>query len=104
MIQKNWDSYAVAPYKNWDTDKLQTYLKAKGVETKEAAESNKDALISQVQSSWYETEETGQTAWASVKDWILDTWSDSHLKAFADKHGIPGMVFSPCCHCAFIIS
>ena len=25
-----------------------------------------------------------------MKDWILDTWSDSQLKAFADKHGVPG--------------
>ncbi|KAK7750326.1 hypothetical protein SLS62_007734 [Diatrype stigma] len=89
LIQKNWDTYAVSPYKNWDTDKLQAYLQAKGIETKEAAEANKDSLVAQVQSSWYETEDKSQTAWTSVKDWILDTWSDSHLKAFADKHGIP---------------
>lgn len=89
LIQKNWDQYAVAPYKSWDSDKLQSYLKVKGIETKDAAESNKDALVSQVQSSWYETEDKSQTAWTNVKDWILDTWSDSHLKAFADKHGIP---------------
>lgn len=89
LVQQNWESYAVAPYKNWDTDKLQAYLKAKGIETKDAAASSKDSLVSQVQSSWYETEDKAQTGWTSVKDWILDTWSDSTLKAFADKHDIP---------------
>ncbi|KAI2610527.1 hypothetical protein GGR54DRAFT_370075 [Hypoxylon sp. NC1633] len=89
LIQKNWDSYAVAPYKNWDSDKLTAYLKSKGVETKESAKSNKDSLVSQVSNSWYETEDKAQTSWTSVHDWILDTWTESSLKAFADKHGIP---------------
>ncbi|KAI1480098.1 hypothetical protein K445DRAFT_317467 [Daldinia sp. EC12] len=89
LIQKNWDSYAVAPYKNWDTDKLTAYLKSKGVETKESAKSSKDSLLNQVSSAWYETEDKAQTGWTNVQDWILDTWSDSALKAFADKHGIP---------------
>ncbi|RWA07512.1 hypothetical protein EKO27_g7599 [Xylaria grammica] len=89
LIQKNWDSYAIAPYKSWNTDKLTGYLKSKGVETKGAAEANKDSLISQVQSQWYETEDKAQHAWTDSKDWILDTWTDSTLKSFADKHGIP---------------
>lgn len=91
LIQKNWESHAVSPYKNWDSDKLSAYLKQKGIETKEGAESSKDSLLTQVQNSWYETEDKAQTAWASTKDWILDSWTDSQLKAFADKHGIPGM-------------
>ncbi|KAI1804887.1 hypothetical protein F4811DRAFT_552381 [Daldinia bambusicola] len=89
LIQKNWDSYAVSPYKNWDTDKLTAYLKSKGVETKESAKSGKDSLINQVANAWYETEDKAQTGWTNVQDWILDTWSDSALKAFADKNGIP---------------
>ncbi|KAI1375732.1 hypothetical protein F4677DRAFT_115088 [Hypoxylon crocopeplum] len=89
LIQKNWDSYAVSPYKNWDSDKLTAYLQSKGVETKESAKSNKDALVSQVANTWYETEDKAQTAWTNVNDWILDTWTESSLKAFADKHGIP---------------
>ncbi|OTB01627.1 hypothetical protein M426DRAFT_323264 [Hypoxylon sp. CI-4A] len=89
LIQKNWDSYAVSPYKNWDSDKLTSYLQTKGVETKDSAKSNKDALVSQVANSWYETEDKAQTAWTSVQDWFLDTWTESSLKAFADKHGIP---------------
>ncbi|KAI2609496.1 uncharacterized protein GGS25DRAFT_520297 [Hypoxylon fragiforme] len=89
LIQKNWDSYAVSPYKNWDADQLSSYLKSKGVETKESAKSNKDALVSQMSSAWYETEDKAQTAWTNVQSWILDTWTDSSLKGFADKHGIP---------------
>ncbi|KAI1633999.1 hypothetical protein F4809DRAFT_620925 [Biscogniauxia mediterranea] len=89
LVQNNWDSYVVSPYKSWDTDKLTSYLKSKGVETKDAAASNKDALVEQVASSWYETEDKSQSAWSDFKDWIFDTWSDSALKAFADKHNIP---------------
>ncbi|KAI0006333.1 hypothetical protein F4779DRAFT_26556 [Xylariaceae sp. FL0662B] len=88
-IQKSWETYAVAPYKDWDTDKLTAYLKSKGVETKEAAASNKDALVQQVASSWYETEDKAHSSWTNVKDWILDTWTESSLKAFCDKHGVP---------------
>ncbi|KAK8070046.1 hypothetical protein PG994_006662 [Apiospora phragmitis] len=89
LIQKNWDTYAVSPYKEWDTDKLTGYLKQKGIQVKEGAENNRDALASQVAGSWYETEDKAQTAWSSVKDWILDTWTDSQLKTFADKNNIP---------------
>lgn len=92
LIQKNWDSYAVSPYKNWDTDKLIAYLKTKGVETKDSIKSNKDSLVNQVANAWYETEDKAQTGWTSVQEWIFDTWTDSALKAFADKHGIPGNI------------
>lgn len=69
---------------------MTSYLKQKGIQVKEGAESNKEALSTQVAGSWYETEDKAQTAWSSVKDWILDTWTDSQLKAFADKNNIPG--------------
>lgn len=91
LIQKNWGDYAISPYKKWDTEQLTAYLKSKGVETKGAAEANKDSLVSQVQAQWYETEDKAQHAWADTKDWILDTWTDSALKSFADKNGIPGL-------------
>ncbi|KAL2756475.1 hypothetical protein ACRALDRAFT_1063592 [Sodiomyces alcalophilus JCM 7366] len=89
LIEKNWDNYAVSPYHSWDTEKLQSYLKSKGIEAQKGTESATDSLISQVQSSWYETTDQAQEAWGSVKDWIFDTWTDSELKAFCDKHGIP---------------
>ncbi|OHF00822.1 hypothetical protein CORC01_03896 [Colletotrichum orchidophilum] len=89
LIENNWNDYVVSPYNLWDTDRLQTYLKAKGLETEGAAKANKESLVSQVQSSWYETGDQAQNAYLNVKDWILDSWTDSQLKAFADKHGIP---------------
>lgn len=95
LVQKNWDNYAVAPYKSWDTDKLTSYLKSKGIETKGTAADNKDSLIAQAQAQWYETEDKAQHAWVDTKDWMLDTWTDSTLKSFADKHGIPGRSTTP---------
>ncbi|TPX11585.1 uncharacterized protein E0L32_007796 [Thyridium curvatum] len=89
LVEKNWNSYVVTPYNSWDADQLSAYLKLKGIETKKSAEKNKDSLVSQVQSSWYETEDKAQSAWITVKDWILDTWTESQLKAFCDHHGIP---------------
>ncbi|KAK1718718.1 uncharacterized protein BDZ83DRAFT_585907 [Colletotrichum acutatum] len=89
LIENNWNDYVVSPYNSWDTDRLQNYLKAKGLETEGAAKANKESLVAQVQSSWYETSDQAQNAYLNVKDWILDSWTDSQLKAFADKHGVP---------------
>jgi len=89
LVQSNWDSYAVSPYRSWDTEKLNHYLKQKGVDTKDGAAATKDSLIDQVKGLWYESEDKAQNAWLSTKDWILDSWTDSQLKAFCDHHGIP---------------
>lgn len=78
-----------APYQYWDSGKLNQYLKDKGVETKDTAAANKDSLVAQVQGLWYESEDKAQHAWLSSKDWMLDSWTDSQLKAFCDHHGIP---------------
>jgi len=88
-VKENWQAKVATPYSDWNVDQLTSYLKLKGVETKDAANSNKESLISQVKGSWYETEDKSEGAWSSVKDWIFDSWSDSQLKAFADKHNIP---------------
>lgn len=45
--------------------------------------------MAQVQGLWYESEDKAQEAWTKPKDWILDSWSESQLKAFCDHHGIP---------------
>ena len=89
LVQQNWESNVVSPYKSWDAAKLSEYLKLKGIETKDTAASNKDYLVNQVQGTWYESEDKAQSAWSSVKDWILDTWTESQLKSFCDHHGIP---------------
>lgn len=88
---KNWNDYVVAPYNSWDTVQLSKYLQAKGKQSQADVESAKDSLVEQVKNNWYETEENSYQAWNNVKDWILDTWTDSQLKAFADKHNIPGL-------------
>lgn len=90
LIGNSWNDYVVSPYNSWDTEQLNTYLKAKGQEKKDEAAATKDSLLSQVKANWYETEDNAQSGWLSVKDWILDTWTDSQLKSFCDKHGIPG--------------
>lgn len=89
LVKNNWESKVATPYKEWNNVQLSSYLKQKGVETKEAAAENKDGLINQVKSYWYESEDKAEDAWGSVKDWIFDSWSDSSLKAFADYHHIP---------------
>lgn len=89
LVQRNWDANVVEPYNKWDTAKLTNYLKVKGVETKESAEETRESLLARVKNSWYESEDKTQAAYANVKDWILDTWTDSQLKAFCDRHGIP---------------
>ncbi|KAK4175998.1 hypothetical protein QBC36DRAFT_15709 [Triangularia setosa] len=89
LVQKNWDSHVVTPYNSWDAAQLSSYLKQKGIETKDSAQVNRDSLVNQVKSYWYESEDKAQSAWTNVKDWILDSWTDSQLKAFCDRHGIP---------------
>jgi hypothetical protein len=89
LIEQNWDQYVIAPYKSWDTAELSAFLQAKGKETKAEAEATKDNLVEQVQANWFETEDKAQQAWGNIRDWILDTWTESQLKAFADKHDIP---------------
>ncbi|KAF3766723.1 hypothetical protein M406DRAFT_287649 [Cryphonectria parasitica EP155] len=89
LIQKNWDGYVISPYKNWDTPQLTSYLQQKGVDVQDSAKANKDALVGQVHGLWYETDDKASDAYASVKDWILDTWTESQLKAFCDHNGIP---------------
>ena len=74
----------MAPYQNWDTTHLRHYLKSVGRDVDDTQE----RLIAQVKDSWYETEDKSQQAWGDVKGWIFDTWSDSQLKAFCDKHNI----------------
>ncbi|KAL7811628.1 hypothetical protein V8C26DRAFT_422382 [Trichoderma gracile] len=89
LVSKHWNNYVVEPYNSWDTQQLSAYLQSKGNDVVKGAQKNKDSLLSQVKANWYETEDAANSAWANARDWILDTWTDSHLKAFCDKHGIP---------------
>jgi len=89
LVKENWQTAVASPYAKWDSNQIQAYLSEKGQEAEATAAANKDTLLSKIKSSWYETEDQAGDAWHSVKDWILDSWTDSQLKAFLDKHGIP---------------
>jgi len=89
LVEKNWNDYVVAPYNSWDSAELSNYLQSKGQQAQIEAGETKDSLLAQVRQNWYETEDKAEAGWASVKDWILDTWTDSQLKAFCDKRGVP---------------
>jgi len=77
LVKDNWQGKVASPYNEWDTTQLQSYLKQKGVETKDTAAANKDGLVAQVKGLWYETEDKAESAWSSVKDWIFDRWAFS---------------------------
>ncbi|KAG6124626.1 hypothetical protein E4U09_004443 [Claviceps aff. purpurea] len=89
LVENYWNDAVVQPYSRWNIAELSAYLREKGQDVQTAAEESKDNLLAQVKSNWYETEDAALQGWANAKDWILDTWSDSQLKAFCDKQGIP---------------
>lgn len=105
LVKDNWNDKIVTPYNSWDAQSLQNYLTAKGQQAKKGTEKDAKSLAEQVKVYWTETEESANQAYGSVKDWIFDTcvppaqlphalltccsWTESQLKAFADKHGIP---------------
>lgn len=106
-MKNNWQSKVVSPYNDWETPQINAYLKGKGQDVQKSAASNKNALLKQLQASWTETADAATESYSSVKDWVFDryddafkfstfdyvftfsSWTDSQLKAFADKHGIP---------------
>ncbi|KAK4619440.1 Stress response protein ish1 [Fulvia fulva] len=89
LVKKNWENNVVKPYNSWDVNQLQSYLGSKGQEVKKGTEKNKDSLIQQVQSYWYQTTDQANDAYYNVEHWIFDTWTESQLKQFLDKHNIP---------------
>lgn len=72
LVKNNWQSKVVAPYSDWEPYQLTSYLKQKGIDTRDTTASNKQTLLEQVKGQWYETEEKAEDAWSNVKDWIFD--------------------------------
>ncbi|OCK92564.1 uncharacterized protein K441DRAFT_662639 [Cenococcum geophilum 1.58] len=89
LVKENWNSKVVNPYHSWDTQQLKSYLSLKGQQAKKGTEKNKDSLIVQVKSYWFGIEDSVSNSYANVRDWIFDSWTDSQLKAFCDRHNIP---------------
>lgn len=71
-MKDNWNAQVVEPYNSWDTKQLQSYLSLKGKQATKGTETNKNKLVEQVKSSWTETSDSAETAYESVRDWILD--------------------------------
>lgn len=72
LVKTNWQQNVATPYHSWDAKRLSSFLKQKGVETKEVAEDNKDGLIAEVKKYWYEAEDKAEDAWSNVSGWIFD--------------------------------
>lgn len=89
LVKENWDRKVSSPYTDWDNQKLQQYLQQKGIEVNEKSKENKNWLVETVKKNWYEAENAAEDAYGSVVHWIFDSWTDSQLKAFLDRHGIP---------------
>lgn len=89
LVKENWNSKVVNPYHSWDTQQLQSYLSLKGQQAKKGTEKNKDSLIAQVKSYWFDIEDSVSNSYENVRDWIFDSWTDSQLKTFCDRHNIP---------------
>lgn len=88
-MKDNWNAYAVQPYNSWDANQLQSYLTLKGEQVQKSAQNNRDDLLAQVKQTWSDTEDRVSESYSTVENWIFDTWSDSQLKAFLDRHGYP---------------
>jgi len=89
IVQDNWQTRIVDSYKNWDAPQLQSYLSDTGKELDKKQKEDKNWLVQQVKAGWHETEKTAESAFGSIKDWIFDSWTESQLKSFLDRHGIP---------------
>lgn len=74
LVKENWNTKVGTPYASWDANQMQSYLSSKGQQVKKGTEKNKDSLMSQVKSYWYETEDQASDAYNSVKDWIFDSY------------------------------
>lgn len=89
LVKDNWNDKLVTPYNSWETPQLQKYLSQKGTEVQKGSAKNKDSLVQSVKSTWTDTADTVNDAYASVSNWFFDTWTESQLKSFCDHHGIP---------------
>ncbi|KAL2827051.1 hypothetical protein BDW59DRAFT_144597 [Aspergillus cavernicola] len=89
----NWFSKAV--YNKWHETELERWLSDHDIPYPTPAD--RKNLESAVKSNWDvrvqkplgQPSDHATDRWDSTKEWIFDTWSDSQLKSFLDRHGIP---------------
>ncbi|QSS64714.1 stress response protein ish1, conidia-enriched transcript [Histoplasma capsulatum] len=89
---RNWFSKAV--YNRWHETELERWLSDHDIpyptpaDRKDLEELVKNNWESRVQIPIHHTAEHVADYLGDAKEWIFDTWSDSQLKTFLDKHGI----------------
>lgn len=83
-VDKHW-SQAQAPYNTWEEAKLRNWLIETGLSAQEIAGHKKDQLVDLVKQNYHAVGDTAD----DFGHWILDTWTESQLKAFLDHHHIP---------------
>ncbi|KAG2412294.1 hypothetical protein HFD88_009851 [Aspergillus terreus] len=89
----SWFSKAV--YNKWHETELERWLSDHDIPYPSPAD-RKD-LETLVKSNWESkvqkplghAAEHATDSWHNAKEWIFDTWTDSQLKAFLDRHGVP---------------
>lgn len=87
--------FSKAAYNKWHETELERWLSDHDVPYPKAAD-RKD-LENLVKSNWndkiqvpvQETVDQTGDSFGHIKDWIFDSWTDSSLKSFLDKNGIP---------------
>lgn len=89
LVKENWENKVYRPYQEWEPSQLSNYLKSKGIEIEEKAIKDKDWLLNSVKKNWVESESAVEKNVADVKNWVFSSWSESQLKSFLDRHGIP---------------
>ncbi|KAH8695311.1 putative meiotic sister chromatid recombination protein Ish1/Msc1 [Talaromyces proteolyticus] len=88
-----WFSKSI--YNKWHETELERWLSDHDIPYPTPAD-RKD-LEKIVKANWHdkvqvplaETSDSASEHLSNVKDWIFDSWSESHLKSFLDHHGIP---------------
>ncbi|KAA8646165.1 hypothetical protein EYZ11_001550 [Aspergillus tanneri] len=89
----SWFSRAV--YNKWHETELERWLSDHDIpypspaDRKDLEDLVKNHWEANVQKPLEQVVEHTSEQWHSTKEWIFDTWSDSQIKAFLDRHGIP---------------
>jgi len=89
LVKENWQNKVYRPYQEWEPIQLQKYLQEKGIQIEEKVINDKNWLLNSVKKNWHDTESAVEKQYEDIKNWIFDSWTESQLKAFLDKHGIP---------------
>lgn len=87
-------------YETWTESDLKEWLDTHGFPAPQP--STRDKLIATVRRNsrlaYLKSQEqlasatsSAQAAYSTLTDMLIDSWSESQLKEFADKNGIPGM-------------